>query len=46
MDIAVSSSKEQGAEPEAISFLGALKIPVRCLWNEGKRMSLESSIIY
>ncbi|XP_036049781.1 glucose-6-phosphate exchanger SLC37A2 [Onychomys torridus] len=27
VDIAVSSSKEQGSEPEAISFLGALKIP-------------------
>lgn len=46
VDIAVSSSKEQGAEPEAISFLGALKIPVRCSWNEGKRISLEFSIRY
>ncbi|XP_076780768.1 glucose-6-phosphate exchanger SLC37A2 isoform X1 [Arvicanthis niloticus] len=27
VDIAASSSKEQGPEPEAISFLGALKIP-------------------
>lgn len=33
VDIAPSSSKEQGPEPEAISFLGALRIPVRCLWN-------------
>lgn len=39
VDIAASSSKEQGPEPEAISFLGALKIPVRCLWNERKRIS-------
>lgn len=31
VDIAACSSKEQGPEPEAISFLGALKIPVRCL---------------
>lgn len=43
-DIAASSSKEQGPEPEAISFLGALKIPVRCLWDEEKRVSLEFSI--
>lgn len=40
VDIAASSSKEQGPEPEAISFLGALRIPVRCLWNEGKMASL------
>lgn len=38
VDIAASSSKEQGPEPEAISFLGALKIPVRCLRNERKRI--------
>lgn len=46
VDIVASSSKEQGSEPAAISFLGALKIPVRCLWKEGKRIFLEFSIKY
>lgn len=46
VDIVASSSKEHGSEPAAISFLGALKIPVRCSWNEGRRISLGSSIKY
>lgn len=41
VDIAASSFKEPDSEPAAISFLGALKIPVRCLWDEGRRVSLE-----
>ncbi|CAO2635537.1 Glucose-6-phosphate exchanger SLC37A2 [Lemmus lemmus] len=36
VDITASSFKEPGSEPAAISFLGALKIPVRCLWDEGR----------
>lgn len=43
LETATRCSKEPSAQPAAISFLGALRIPVRSLWNGGKRETLDFS---
>lgn len=40
LESAVTYSKEPGAQPAAISFFGALRIPVRSLWNGRKGEAL------
>lgn len=41
LDTATRCSKEPSTQPAAISFLGALRIPVRSLWNGGRWEALQ-----
>ena len=40
LESAVTCSKEASAQPSAISFFGALRIPVSCVWTRREREAL------